>query len=245
MSIAILMSIFQKKNVAQQISFDISGRTVNAFLYKKDNKKRPGIIFLHDISGIVPAFKKTAELLMDSGFHVLLPDLYSDLGAAKYCVRMFFDELSRNNADHGNTPLNEVLEILDHFKGFDFVDEQKIGMEGQCLTGGFILHAAIRDEVKAPVVFHHSFGRKDSGFPKGCASLVQNTIQGHYVYMDPFVPAERLKKLEADLGDKFEKHMYVLPHGIPHLFFNTSQGKKAFKRMVDFMKKNLEDVTVA
>lgn len=224
----------------EKIFFDINNRKIEALLYKKDNKKRPGVIFLHDISGIVPTLQKTAELLMEEGFHVLLPNLYSEIGAPKYCVNMVFEELARNNEANGNAPLNEVLEILDHFKAFAEVDENQMGMIGQCLTGGFILHAAIREEIKAPIVFHHSFGRNDSGFPKGCSSLVKNTIQGHYVYVDPFIPLHRLKKLEDQLGDKLEKNMYWLPHGIPHFFYNTSEGKKAFKRMVEFLRKNLK-----
>ena len=210
------------KNIAlEKIYFDLKDRKVEAFYYKKDNKKRPGIVFLHDISGIVP-------------------NLYSEMGPSKYCVRMVFEEFARNNEAGGNEPLNEVLEILDHFKAFPEVDNNQLGMIGQCLTGGFILHAAIREEVKAPIVFHHSFGRNDSGFPAGCAGLVKNQIQGHYVYVDPFIPSHRLKKLEKQLGDMFEKNMYYLPHGIPHFFFNTSEGKKAFKKMVSFLKKSLK-----
>ena len=229
------------KNIAlEKIYFDLKDRKVEAFYYKKDNKKRPGIVFLHDISGIVPNLQKTAELLMEEGFHVLLPNLYGEMGPSKYCVRMIFEEFARNNEAGGNEPLNEVLEILDHFKAFPEVDNNQLGMIGQCLTGGFILHAAIREEVKAPIVFHHSFGRNDSGFPAGCAGLVKNQIQGHYVYVDPFIPSHRLKKLEKQLGDKFEKNMYFLPHGIPHFFFNTSEGKKAFKKMVSFLKKSLK-----
>jgi hypothetical protein len=34
--------------------------------------------------------------------------------------------------------------------------------------------------------------------------------------------------------------MYFLPHGIPHFFFNTDEGKKAFKKMVAFLKKSLK-----
>lgn len=217
----------------------VNGREINCYQYKKDNQKRPGILFLHDLMGLKPVNKKAAEILAEEGYNVLLPDLYSDMGQKKYCVRMIFDEVARNNGALGNEPLNEVMEILDHFKAFEDVDEDNIGMVGQCLTGGFVLHAAIRPEVKAPVVFHHSFGLKGTGFPKGCASLVKNKIQGHYVYVDPFVLPNKLKAFEKQMGDNLEKHMYMLPHGIPHLFFNNAQGKKAFKRMVGFFKEQL------
>ena len=217
----------------------IAERIIDCFYYPTGGDKKPGIIFMHDLTGLNKTNHKTAEILSEEGFHVLLPDLYSEIGLRKYCVRQLFDEMARNNSDTGNEPLNEILEILDHFKTFPEVDQNNIGMVGQCLTGGFILHAAIREEVKAPVVFHHSFGRKGSGFPSRCAPFVKNKIQGHYVYLDAFCPPSRIKKLEKELGDKLEKHMYVLPHGIPHLFFNNAQGKKAFNRMRDFFQTQL------
>jgi carboxymethylenebutenolidase len=223
----------------EKITFTLSNRQVNALYYKKDNRKRPAVILLHDISGIVPVLKKTAELLMEEGYHVLLPDLYSDMGVAKYCVRQIFNEYCRNNTASNNESLNEVLEIIDHFKSYPEVNGDNLGIMGQCLTGGFVLHAAIRPEIKAPVVFHHSFGQKGSGFPPGCAALVQHDIQGHYVHIDPFIPKKRVKLLKDELGGKLHDYWYWLPHGIPHFFFNNKQGKQALQRMITFLSEQL------
>ena len=69
--------------------------------------------------------------------------------------------------------------------------------------------------------------------------MIQNKVQGHFCYIDPMSPLWRVKELEKELGDKLEKHMYMLPHGIPHLFFNNEQGKKAFTNMTNFFKTQL------
>jgi carboxymethylenebutenolidase len=145
----------------------------------------------------------------------------------------------RNNEPSGNPPLAEFFEILDQFKEFDNVEEDNIGVVGQCLTGGFVLHAAIRPEVKAPVVFHHSFGLKGSGIPKSCSSLIQHKVQGHFAFVDPMCHAWRVRKLATELDGKLEAHWYTLPHGIPHLFFNNKQGKRAFDSMMTFFKDQL------
>ena len=224
----------------QLIRLDLYTRTIDCYYYRSNKKNAPGIVFLHDLTGLQGVNHKTASLLAEDGFNVLLPDLYSEMGRNKYCVRFLFDEVIRNNRGECNEPLNEIFEIIDHFKTFPEVDEDQLGIVGQCLTGGFVLHAAIRPEVKAPVVFHHSFGREGSGIPSKCSALIQNKIQGHYVYMDPFCPPTRIKQLERELGDKLEKHMYALPHGIPHLFFRTPQGRKAYDRMMTFFKSNLK-----
>ncbi|MEZ5007069.1 MAG: dienelactone hydrolase family protein [Chitinophagales bacterium] len=223
-------------------TLQLNTRDIDAYFYPAVNGKEnaPGIIFLHDLTGLQEVNHKTAQIISEGGFNVLVPDLYSEMGIRKYCVRVFFDELVRNNHPNGNEPLTEIMEIIDHFKAFEGVDGENLGIVGQCLTGGFILHAAIRSEIKAPVVFHHSLGRKGSGIPKSCSSLIQNKIQGHFVYLDPFCPAGRIKKLEEELGDRLEKYMYKLPHGIPHLFFRNDQAKKAFERMMTFFDSQLK-----
>lgn len=220
---------------------ELNNRTIESYFYpaKTEKATAPGIVFLHDLTGLQKANHKAAKILAEGGFHVLLPDLYTEIGLQKYCVQMFFNEIGRNNHAEGNERLNEVLEIIDHFKAFDEVDSKQLGIVGQCLTGGFVLHAAIREEVKAPVVFHHSFGRKGSGIPKNCSALIKGKVQGHFVYLDAFCPPSRIKKLEQELGDKLEKHMYALPHGIPHLFFSNKQAKKAFDRMMRFFEEEL------
>lgn len=224
---------------------ELQHRTLDAFYYpaKGTTLPAPGIVFMHDLTGIQKANHKAAGILSEEGFNILLPDLYSVIGQRKYCVQFFFNELVRNNHAEGNEPLHELFEIIDHFKAFDDVDEDQMGIIGQCLTGGFVLHAAIRPEMKAPVVFHHSFGRSGSGMPASCAALVRNKIQGHYVHMDPFCPPGRIRQLEEQLGDKLEKHMYWLPHGIPHVFFRTGQGRKAFNRMMHYFKTQLKSTS--
>jgi carboxymethylenebutenolidase len=217
-------------------------RTLDAYYYAAaGSEKRPGIIFLPDLTGVQKVNHKSAEILCEEGnYHVLIPDLYSGgMGMRHYCVQFFFNSMVRNNEAGGNPPLHEFFEILDQFKEFDNVDRDNIGVVGQCLTGGFVLHAAIRQEVKAPVIFHHSFGLKGSGIPKSCSAQIKNTVQGHFSYVDPMCPITRINQLEKELGDKLEKHFYMLPHGIPHLFFNNEQGKKAFQRMTEFFKTQL------
>jgi len=226
----------------EKIQFQLLNRNLDAYYFKASGEgKRPGIVFLPDLMGVQKVTLKCAEILAEEGnYNVVIPDLYSGgSSVAKYCVQFLMNEMVRNNYPNHNEPLMEFFEILDHFKAFENVDETQMGVIGQCLTGGFVLHAAIREEVKAPVVFHHSFGREGSGIPKDCSASIKNKVQGHFVYLDAFCPPSRIKQLKKELGDKLESYQYALPHGIPHLFFNNSQGKKAFERMMTFFKTQL------
>ena len=172
----------------EKVQMPLLNRTIDGYFYEAvSGEKRPGIVFLPDLTGIQKTTHKSAEILSEEGnYNVLIPDLYSGgTSLRNYCVQFFMNSLVRNNEPTGNAPLAEFFEILDQFKEFETVDSENIGVVGQCLTGGFVLHAAIRPEVKAPVVFHHSFGLKGSGIPKSCSSLIDKKVKGNLSYVDP------------------------------------------------------------
>ncbi|MCO5230735.1 MAG: dienelactone hydrolase family protein [Chitinophagales bacterium] len=222
----------------QKISLPLSERTLTLEYYSGGEGQKPAVIFFHDIMGIVPALRKTAEALSKIGVHVFLPDLYTD-GGAKYCIRSLFSSVFRNNEPDNNPFLDEVHEIITAINQREDVESNNLGIVGQCLTGGFVLHAAIRDEVKAPIIFHHSFGWKGSGIPSSCSAQIEKQLQGHFCNIDPMCPDTRVKKLKEEIGLQLEDYWYNLPHGIPHFFFNTDQGRDAFERMLAFIKLNL------
>jgi carboxymethylenebutenolidase len=223
----------------QELKLQLATRSIDATFYTCGNTKAPGVIFIHDLMGVVNSVHTAAQAIANHGMHVLVPNLYSNIGLAKYCSSHLFSTAMRYNEEKDNPHMDEIHQIIDIFKKYELVIDNKLGIVGQCLTGGFILHAAIRDDIKAPVVFHHSFGTKGSGIPKDCAARIQNTIQGHFVKIDPFCPTSRVDKLEEQLGENLIRYQYNLPHGIPHLFFKNKEARIAFDRMIDFFKSTL------
>ncbi|RME88764.1 MAG: dienelactone hydrolase [Candidatus Hydrogenedentota bacterium] len=217
----------------------LSNRSINAYYYRAGTGFRPGILFLPDLMGVNDTLKESAQLLAQEGYHVLLPDLYSDEGMAKYCLRMLFQwDFVSNKAN--NSGMKEIREILEFFRSIPEVNGDKIGVIGQCLTGGYVLHTAYLEGVKAPVVFHHSFGVVGSGMPEEDARKICQKVQGHFVHVDPFCPESRVNELKKQLGNYLEVNYYdYLPHGIPHFFRLTSEGKRAWTNMVRFLKMQL------
>lgn len=219
--------------------FSLTNREINVHIFRGGPQKLPAVIFLPDLTGVGEVQLESARLMALDGFHVFVPDLFSEEGVARYCLRMFFDLAFVTNAKD-NPGVREVFELIDQIKMLDGVDTERIGIIGQCLTGGFALHAALRDDIKAPVVFHHSFGLVGSGMPEESARAICKSVQGHFVHVDPLCPKSRIEKLKEQLGAHLEVNYYNwLPHGVPHFFRRTDEGRRAYINMMRFLKMQL------
>jgi carboxymethylenebutenolidase len=219
--------------------FSLSNRNINVHIFRGGDQNLPAVIFLPDLTGVGEVQLESARLMALDGFHVFVPDLFSEEGVARYCLRMFFNMAFVTNAAD-NPGVREVFEIIDQVKTMPGVDAARIGLIGQCLTGGFALHAALRDDVKAPVVFHHSFGVTGSGMPAESARAIAKCVQGHFVTIDPLCPKGRVNELKEQLGAFLEVNYYDwLPHGIPHFFRRTDEGRRAYINMMRFLKMQL------
>lgn len=70
---------------------------------------------------------------MGEGYAVLAPDLYSGMGALRFCIRQFFTQAGRVNANETRQAARrEVFAVLDHLKTLPTVDAERIGALGQC-----------------------------------------------------------------------------------------------------------------
>ncbi len=225
-----------------KLTFALSHREMDVHVFQNAAAgpgKQPAVIFLPDLTGVGETQLETARLLALEGFHVFVPDLFSHGGAAQYCLRMFFNKAFLTN-ESDNPGISEIHELIDRLKALPYVEADRLGVIGQCLTGGFALHTALRADVKAPVVFHHSLGITGSGMPEDKARAICKNVQGHYVQIDPMCPRARVEQLKEQLGEHFEMNYYDwLPHGIPHFFRRTDEGRRAYINMVRFLKMQL------
>ncbi|HET8707240.1 MAG TPA: dienelactone hydrolase family protein [Pseudomonadales bacterium] len=224
----------------QVTEIQLATRKIKAYFWDSGLGVGPGIILLPDLLGVTPSLKHTAKRLSEEGYHVLMPDLYSGIsGGLRFCMKVFFEQAARLNEDN-TAVLNEMHNIVDFFKAFPYIEANRLGVIGICLTGGFVLHLALRDDIAAPVVFHYSFGTEGAGIPLGCLRSLNKTIQGHFARHDPLCPESRINALKQTLGEKFEVHWYPhLPHAIPHLFRLHPEGRKAWLTMLAFFQQQL------
>lgn len=219
---------------------DVGGRTIRGELYvPQGDGPWPGVVLLHELFGLNSHVRADARSLARHGYLVLAPNLYSG-SARSYCMKMVFSpQAQQNRGDFA--PTQEVHRCLDFLKTEPLCNG-KLGMIGMCLTGGFVLQMARRDDLTAPVVFHHSFGTRGGGMPSDEAADVKHTILGHFAELDArFCPKARVDKLKADLGDRLIVNMYDgVGHGLRSVFRHTPQGAEAWERTLAFFAEHLQ-----
>lgn len=196
----------------------------------------PGILLLHELIGVLDWCREDAADLAARGFLVYVPNLFSG-GALRYCIRAMVHEAGRKN--RAENPLSlEVHTMLDALKA-DPRCNGRLGMLGQCLTGGFVLQMAQREDMLAPVVYHHSLGMEGTGVPEEESLDGIRILQGHWGTIDPLCPAKKRDRLIGALGDRIEAYTYNMPHGFRSTSRYLPGAKVVWQRTVDFFQREL------
>jgi carboxymethylenebutenolidase len=196
----------------------------------------PGILLLHELFGLLDVYREDARDLAARGYLVYVPNLFTD-GAMRYCIRAFVNAAALKNS--ANSELNqEVHALLDALKA-DPRCNGRLGMLGQCLTGGFVIQMAKRDDMLAPVVYHHSMGIEGAGIPKTETLDGIRLIQGHWSNIDPMCPSARRNKLIKGLGDRVEAYTYNMPHGFRSVSRALPEAQVVWKRTLEFFEREL------
>lgn len=187
---------------------------------------------------MMECYREDAQDLADRGYLVYVPDLYTD-GARKYCIQAMVKAAGMKNSS--SSPLNqEIHALMDTLKA-DKRCNGRLGILGACMTGGFVLHMAQRDDVHAPVLYHHGLGLEGAGVPRSEEANLQKipVIQGHFANVDPFCPAKKRKALKSALGDRLEDYYYNMPHGFRSTARSMSGSQVVWQRTLDFFEQNL------
>jgi len=216
-------------------------RTIDVEVYAPDTPtSAPGILMLHELFGVLDFYREDAADLAARGYLVYVPNLFTD-GALRYCIRALVTEAGRLN--RANSELNQEMHaLLDALKA-DPRCNGRLGMLGQCLTGGFVLQMAKRDDLLAPVLYHHSLGLQGSGIPDEESLDGIRLLQGHWSTIDPICPASKREKVVKGLGQRVEAYTYAMPHGFRSLSRALPGAKVVWQRTVDFFDRELKQAS--
>ncbi|MCH7337641.1 dienelactone hydrolase family protein [Acinetobacter sp. NIPH 2699] len=210
---------------------------VEVYAPAQTSEKQPAILLLHELFGILDVYREDAQDLADRGYLVYVPNLFSG-GAVKYCIRAMVSKASRVNA--ADSEVNQEIHVLLDALKTDPRSNGRLGMLGQCLTGGYVIQMAKRDDMLAPVVYHHSLGVQGAGVPKKESLDEIRILQGHWSTVDPFCPAAKRNKLIQQLGDRVEAYTYNMPHGFRSVSRGLPDAKVVWQRTVEFFDRELK-----
>lgn len=215
----------------EKSSFSFDGKTRDVYRLGSG----PGVVVMHEIPGITPQVARFARRLADSGFTVVMPDLFGTPGKkmgaayavnqlARACISKEFSVLAANKA----SPITDWLRALARDLHQE-IGGKGVGAIGMCLTGNFALALAMDDCMIAPVLsqpslpFPLSKSKKEAlhisdeqlGCLKRRAKDENLSVLGLRFVSDPMSPGERFETLRRELGDQFEGIEIPSKHGNP------------------------------
>lgn len=214
---------------------------VEVYAPAQTSEKVPAILLLHELFGILDVYREDAQDLANRGYLVYVPNLFSG-GAVKYCIRAMVSKAGRINA--ADSDMNKEIHVLLDALKADPRSNGRLGMLGQCLTGGYVIQMAKREDMLAPVVYHHSLGIQGVGVPNKESLDEVRILQGHWAAVDPFCPATKRNKLIQELGDRVEAYTYNMPHGFRSVSRGLPEAKVVWQRTVEFFDRELKQNTV-
>ena len=214
---------------------------VEVYAPAEKSEKVPAILLLHELFGVLDVYREDAQDLADRGYLVYVPNLFSG-GAVKYCIRAMVSKAGRINA--ADSDVNQEIHVLLDALKADPRSNGRLGMLGQCLTGGYVIQMAKREDMLAPVVYHHSLGIQGAGVPKKESLDDIRILQGHWSTVDPFCPATKRNKLINQLGDRVEAYTYNMPHGFRSVSRGLPEAKVVWQRTLDFFERELKQNSI-
>ncbi len=240
----------------EDIQIPVDGGSADAVLYQSDaGRKGPGVLYLPDIGGIRPAFRKMARRVAEQGFTVLMPNLF--FRTAKPPVFEWKpsegEEAMRQRMGVLTGPLTPETLARDASIYVDFLlahsSGEKLGVVGYCYAGAVAMRvaAARPKEVVAAASFHG--GRLYTDAPTSPHLLLPEIDArlyfGHAVE-DRSMNAEAIQAFEQALAAwdgsyKSETYQGAF-HGWTALdspVYNEPQAERAFGQLLALLNESL------
>lgn len=234
----------------QELSYAVGGVQMKGYLVYDDsnNKKRPGILVVHEWWGHNDYSRERARMLAEMGYTALALDMYGDGKQASHPKQA--GEFS--SAVKSNIPVakKRFLAALKLLKQHPTTDPKQIAAIGYCFGGGIVLEMArLGIDLDAVVSFHGSLSTKQS-FKPGSVKTKVLVCNGA---ADPFVTMPQIEQFKNEMRKgKIDftfksyadaKHAFTNPaadnlgkkFNIP-LAYNVKADKDSWRDMQEFLQ---------
>jgi dienelactone hydrolase len=221
-----LFGMVQAEVVTRTVEYN-EGSTVLEGYLAYDNAlqgKRPGVLVVHEWTGLGDYVKGRAEQLAKLGYVAFAVDIYgkgirpknNDEAGAQATIYRKDRPLMRRRITAG----------LDYLKKNDLVDVSRIAAIGYCFGGGVVLELARSGADIAGVVTFH--GSLDTPTPEDAKNIKCKVLVLHGAD-DPFVTPEQVSAFEKEMRDAKVDWQLMKFSGAVHSFSNPASGNDPSK----------------
>lgn len=180
--------------------------------------KRPGVLIIHQWTGVSDHEKEAARKLASLGYNVLVADIYGK--GIRPQPPAAGKEAGRYKADRAllRTRVNAGLDVLARDER---TDASKLAATGYCFGGTAAIELARSGaKVKGVVSFH---GGLDSPTPADGKNIKSKVLALHGAD-DPFVAAKDIAAFTAEMKDHYVDWKIVSYPGAVHSFTHKAAG---------------------
>jgi carboxymethylenebutenolidase len=237
------MSIFESRGVEYEITQGViqvveNGESLPAYWsYPRMGSRCPTVALVHDWWGITPLVRRMANFFAQSGYYVIVPDLFLGKTAATGPEAI---ALVTALGDRGYARVNAALSALEqHHQTNSDVAVLGLGMGGSLAYEAAIL----RGDLEAAIACY--------GFPGRYFGRLKQThapILALYSQAEPYVSAADIQRVRAELAASAlaaENQVQVLNHSGREIFAETTHtqdleaGRTAINLILDFLEDHL------
>jgi carboxymethylenebutenolidase len=209
--------------------------------------KRPAVIHLHERYGVVKHTSDLGQKLVDAGYVVLVPDLFSRFTGDRQALTR--GDVQVELSDH--EALRDLDACIAYLRNLLDVDGSRLAMIGVCQTGRQPLLVAVnRNDLAGVVVLYGAIYKVDWEphplRPEPVDRLLQRVscpVQGIFAELDHLVSLEsilRMRTVPENAKKSFDIRIYP---DAPHGFLNDTmpgryrpeQAKAAWKEILSFL----------
>jgi carboxymethylenebutenolidase len=251
-SLAQAITTDSKGILARDVQVPVGGATIPAYDARPEAAGRyPIVLVISGFTGNSDQNKDVVRRFAQAGYYAIAPELYFREGGMQ---GKNFQEMGQISSKVTRAQyLGDIRATADLAKQQTWARADRLGVTGFCGGGALTLHTAAEyPGVTAAVPWYGHVKRTYSDAPGvdafSLASRITMPVLGLYGEADTGIPADDVKRFEAELRKANQNVEFVLYPGAPHAFFSDDRpqvykkdaSEDAWKRCVAFFDKHLK-----
>ncbi len=220
--------------------------SLRGYLYWDDRyeKKRPGILVVHEWWGLNSYARMRSRMLAESGYVAFAPDMYGDSKVTEHAneAKGWMQQITAN----AGAWQQRARAGLEQLKSQDQVDAEQLAAIGYCFGGATVMQMAYAGmDVKGVASFHGSLPAATEEQQKN----IKASILVAHGEADSFVPKENIDAFTQALkqaGADWEmdiyggaRHSFTVPDaerkGIDNLKYNPNADSRSWAKLLTFL----------